>query len=263
MIRGAEACRRLKVNSWRASEAVRSAACRMISTSGRSGSSDFKPFRTTWAYPEMTVSMLLKSWATPPASRPIVSIFWECASWAWLSRSAASARLRSVTSRKTSAVPRYSPSVRIGEAVISRSRPRNPISESQCSSSPARNPSSIGTSPPRPGNVAKTGMPTASTLSTPRSAWAASLRRTTRSPASTKATPSLTPWIRASRRDFSVRITLRDPASLSAISLKDEANCPTSSRDSTGARAPNSPPARLAVILDSAAMGLPIRRAVI
>src|SRR5690349_13566358 len=41
----------------------------------------------------MTVSRLLKSWATPPASRPTASIFWAC-------RSCSSSRSRSVMSRE-------------------------------------------------------------------------------------------------------------------------------------------------------------------
>src|SRR5207247_7805787 len=41
----------------------------------------------------MTPSRLLKSWATPPASRPTASIFWAWRNWA-------SSCLRSVTSRR-------------------------------------------------------------------------------------------------------------------------------------------------------------------
>ena len=40
--------------------------------------------------PRITDSRLLKSWATPPASRPTASSFCACSSRAWLSRSAAS-----------------------------------------------------------------------------------------------------------------------------------------------------------------------------
>ena len=50
----------------------------------------------------IAVSRLLKSWAMPPASRPIASIF-----WAW--RSCASSRRRSVTSRKLQTRPTLSP----------------------------------------------------------------------------------------------------------------------------------------------------------
>ena len=53
-----------------------------------------------WARPLITVSRLLKSCATPPASRPIASIFWDCRRWS-------SSRFRSVTSTNVarSAVP--------------------------------------------------------------------------------------------------------------------------------------------------------------
>src|ERR671929_51262 len=37
----------------------------------------------------MTVSMLLKSWATPPARRPMASIFWAWMSWPSSSRARA------------------------------------------------------------------------------------------------------------------------------------------------------------------------------
>src|SRR4051794_22295680 len=47
----------------------------------------------------MAVSTLLKSWATPPASRPTASIFWAWRSCASLMRSASSTRRRSVRSR--------------------------------------------------------------------------------------------------------------------------------------------------------------------
>ena len=36
--------------------------------------------------PVMTVRILLKSWATPPVSWPIASIFWACRSWASAAR---------------------------------------------------------------------------------------------------------------------------------------------------------------------------------
>ena len=46
----------------------------------------------------MTASMLLKSWAMPPASRPVASIRWECSNWAWSCSFSSAARLFSVTS---------------------------------------------------------------------------------------------------------------------------------------------------------------------
>ena len=47
----------------------------------------------------ITLSMLLKSWATPPASLPIASIFWDCSNWAWVDCSSSRLRRRSSSRR--------------------------------------------------------------------------------------------------------------------------------------------------------------------
>ena len=53
----------------------------------------------------MAVSMLLKSWAMPPARCPMASIFWAWRSCSSLSLSAASALLRSVMSSAARTMP--------------------------------------------------------------------------------------------------------------------------------------------------------------
>ena len=84
-------CRRLKASSWLVRAAARSAARRISSMSSRFGSSGPSCSATMSPYPRMAVSRLLKSWATPPASRPIASILTEC-------RNCASREIRSVMS---------------------------------------------------------------------------------------------------------------------------------------------------------------------
>jgi len=39
------------------------------------------PFLASSLQPMITPSILLKSWAIPPASVPMASIFWDCLSW--------------------------------------------------------------------------------------------------------------------------------------------------------------------------------------
>ena len=91
-------CRRLKARSWRVSDAARSDARRICSTSWASPS----PFRSTLLirslWPMITARRLLKSWAIPPARRPTASIFCACRSWA-------SRRLRSEVSSRMASVP--------------------------------------------------------------------------------------------------------------------------------------------------------------
>ena len=67
-------CLRLKARSWRVSAAARSPAVRIArSGSCRVGGGQLVAGAARVA--AMTVSRLLKSWATPPASRPTASIF--------------------------------------------------------------------------------------------------------------------------------------------------------------------------------------------
>jgi hypothetical protein len=74
-----KACLRLKAKSWWVSIAARPAVSAMSSASRRSGPSGRALLRCSsrWTRPVMTVSRLLKSWATPPASCPTASIFWD------------------------------------------------------------------------------------------------------------------------------------------------------------------------------------------
>src|SRR5574341_215077 len=91
-------CLRLKASSWRVRAAARSAVFLISSTSRRSGSSAGRRRSMSSLRPVTTVSRLLKSWAMPPASRPTASIFCDCRSCSSCSRTASSARVRSVMS---------------------------------------------------------------------------------------------------------------------------------------------------------------------
>ncbi len=86
--------RRLKASSCLVRPAARSAAFFTSSISRRMGSPATRRLRISSLYPRMTVRRLLKSWATPPASRPTASIFCDCRSCAsaWCSASLAFAR---------------------------------------------------------------------------------------------------------------------------------------------------------------------------
>ena len=68
--RGCSTCLRLRARSCRVSADARSAVCVIKSTSRRFGSSAGSSMSRRAARPAMTVRRLLKSWATPPASRP-------------------------------------------------------------------------------------------------------------------------------------------------------------------------------------------------
>jgi hypothetical protein len=72
--------RRLKARSCLVKAAARWPAVRISVSERRSGSSARTWSNTSVAHPLMTVSRLLKSWATPPAKRPIPSILWACRS---------------------------------------------------------------------------------------------------------------------------------------------------------------------------------------
>ena len=95
---GASTCLRLKARSWRVSAAACWEASRIPSTFRRSGWSSGIFRRMRSLSPWITMRRLLKSWAMPPASWPTASIFWAWRSWSSLSRSATSARFRSVRS---------------------------------------------------------------------------------------------------------------------------------------------------------------------
>ncbi len=78
---GCNICIRLNANNWRVRDAARSLAfsiCRAFPYSGLAGSSR-SSIKSPW--PLITVSRLLKSCATPPASRPIASILCALRSW--------------------------------------------------------------------------------------------------------------------------------------------------------------------------------------
>ena len=92
-------CRRLNASSWRLSEAPCWAAFWMASRSSRVSLPGGRRRRCRISEkPRMAVRMLLKSWATPPASWPMLSIRCTCCS-------ACSIRRRSVTSRPVSSTP--------------------------------------------------------------------------------------------------------------------------------------------------------------
>ena len=72
---------RLKERIWPTRSLARCPARRILSKSReRSESVDVSPFANS-AYPSIMLRILLKSWAIPPASVPMASIF-----WAWRSR---------------------------------------------------------------------------------------------------------------------------------------------------------------------------------
>ena len=89
--RGSSICWRLNSSSCRVSVPARWPAPWISARRPRTGSPAGMPPSSTSLYPMMTVSRLLKSWATPPASWPTASIFWAC-------RNCSSSRRRSVTS---------------------------------------------------------------------------------------------------------------------------------------------------------------------
>ena len=78
--------------------AERSAALRISSRFANAGCSGSSCSMASSAWPRITPSRLLKSWATPPASRPTDSIFWLWRSCSSLLRRASSARFLSVRS---------------------------------------------------------------------------------------------------------------------------------------------------------------------
>ena len=90
--RGAMSCCRLKASSWCVRAAARQAAL-SVSISQRCARASGETSRNASArLPVIAVSRLLKSCATPPASRPTASIFCDC-------RSRASSATRSVSAR--------------------------------------------------------------------------------------------------------------------------------------------------------------------
>ena len=104
--RGFSTCRRPNASSCFVSSAARSAA-RLISPRSRASSaSPFVRSSSSDAYPMIPVRRLLKSCATPPASRPRLSSFWAL-------RSSDSRRFRSVMSRMNAMC---SPGTKFGRA---------------------------------------------------------------------------------------------------------------------------------------------------
>ena len=76
--RGCITWRRLKVNNWRVNPAARSAAWMICWDDRFEAGLKLPPAPSSDAWPWITVRILLKSCATPPASWPIASIFWAC-----------------------------------------------------------------------------------------------------------------------------------------------------------------------------------------
>ena len=88
----------------------------------------------------MTVSRLLKSWATPPVRRPIASIFWACTRASRARSISRWASRFSVMSRVTLAKPRSWPvSSRIG-SMTTLAQKRSPFLRTR-SASPSNLPS--------------------------------------------------------------------------------------------------------------------------
>ena len=85
------------------SAAPRRAASSISVSASWWGSVGSRSARVSSTLPSTTARRLLKSWATPPASRPTVSSFWD---WS----SCAARRLRSVTSRTMKTMPVGRPS---------------------------------------------------------------------------------------------------------------------------------------------------------
>ena len=111
MSRGVEMTLPLRENarSFRVRSAARCVPSRIVRTLSWAGDSAGRETARSSALPMMTLSMLLKSWATPPASWPITSIFWD-----W--RSCSSSRLvsvRSIVTDRTQGSP--SNSIRVAE----------------------------------------------------------------------------------------------------------------------------------------------------
>ena len=97
MILGEMICLREKASSCWVSTAALWAARVISSTSSRRGSSSSSSSWRMPANPVMAVRVLLKSWATPPANRPMASIFCD-----W--RSCSSRRFRSWAAVRRSVV---------------------------------------------------------------------------------------------------------------------------------------------------------------
>ena len=85
-----------------------------FSTWSRYGRMGLSSANSRWAISlnmMMGVRMLLKSWAMPPASVPMASIFWACRSWDSSLAFSSSASLYFVISRLLMRRPRWRPSV--------------------------------------------------------------------------------------------------------------------------------------------------------
>ncbi len=116
--RGAATCLREKARSCRVTSRDRCAAREISSALSRHALPSGIASRMSSASPRITVSMLLKSWATPPARRPTDSIFWAWRSCAWSRSFSSAAVLRPLTSR-TTARTHPAPPMRVGWTVAS------------------------------------------------------------------------------------------------------------------------------------------------
>ena len=92
-----------KARSLLVSSSACPAAFCIVSRRSRRGSPSFSDIIPSWTFPDMTVRILLKSCAIPPARRPMASIFWACSS-------CRSSCLRSVMSEKVPTPPVGCPS---------------------------------------------------------------------------------------------------------------------------------------------------------
>src|ERR1700733_12291648 len=135
-------CLRLKASNRRVSVAARSAACWIECTLSCSGPSLSNSSSNTSVYPLITISRLLKSCATPPASLPTASIF--CA---W--RSCSSSCRRSVMSSAISSSTSSGSSLNVAAQPLSRTMITRPSLRFHCTSTPFKLPVR-GIPPPQP-----------------------------------------------------------------------------------------------------------------
>ncbi len=102
-------CWRLNARIWRTSSRPRRAAVLISCRLSREAASGGRSCRARSALPRMAARMLLKSCATPPASVPSASIFWDCASCACRCFCSACAFFSEVMSMKVSTTWRKPP----------------------------------------------------------------------------------------------------------------------------------------------------------
>ncbi|OQB91174.1 MAG: hypothetical protein BWX86_02077 [Verrucomicrobia bacterium ADurb.Bin122] len=100
---------RAKVRIWATRSLARSPALRTSPSSSCNGWSAGRVIVASSLNPRMPVRMLLKSCAMPPASAPMLSIFWAWTSWASSWYRFSRSRFHSVMSRAMASTPTSSP----------------------------------------------------------------------------------------------------------------------------------------------------------